>query len=142
MNSCDFIGRLTRDPEIRYSTGQDHLCIARFTLAVDRKGGEKTDFLSFKALGKGGEFAEKHLKKGQQIGVHCRAEAGSYEKDGQKVYYTEFVVEEYTFCGSKQDNGSSTNNGNDGRGTSGDDFMSIPDGADEELPFNQEVHEG
>lgn len=132
MNSCDFIGRLTADPEIRYSTGQEPLCIARFRLAVDRRGGKAADFLSLKALGKSGEFAEKFLKKGQQVGVHCRAEAGSYEnKDGQKIYYTEFVVEEYTFCGVKgEGSGSST-----APTPSGDDFMSIPDGYDEELPF-------
>ena len=126
MNSCDFIGRLTRDPEIGYSQGANPICIAKFTLAVDRKGGEKTDFLSMKALGKGGEFVEKYVKKGQQIGVHCRAEAGSYEKDGKREYFTEFVVDEFTFCGKKQGDNQSAD----------DSFVSVPEGAEEDLPFN------
>lgn len=90
MNSCDFIGRLTRDPEVRYSQGEKPVCIARFTLAVDKPKGDGAFYLTFKALGARGEFAEKHLRKGQQIGVHSRAESGSYEKDGSKVYFTEF----------------------------------------------------
>ena len=134
MNSCDFIGCLTRDPEIRYTPGENSICIARFTLAVDRpkRGNEsKADFLSFKALGARGEFAEKFLKKGQQVGIHARAEAGSDEKDGSKVYYTEFVVEGYTFCGTKADGSSA-----EPAPAAGDGFMNIPDGMDEELPFN------
>lgn len=136
MNSCDFIGYLTRDPEIRY-TQNDNLCVARFTLAVDRKfksdNGPSVDYLQFKALGKKGEFAEKYLKKGQQVGVECRAASGSYDKNGEKVYYTEFIVEDYTFCGKKD--GNSNGSGNQ-PGSSGDGFMNIPEGYDEELPFN------
>ena len=85
MNSCNFIGRLTRDPEVRYSQGEKPVCVARFTLAVDRptkKGNEReADFLTFKALGGRGEFVEKHLKKGMRIGICARAESGSYEKN-------------------------------------------------------------
>lgn len=133
MNSCDFIGRLTRDPEVRYTQGEKPIAVARFTLAVDKntKEGGAT-FLTFKALGNRGEFAEKYLKKGQQIGVHCRADAGSYDKNGSKVYYTEFIVEDYTFCGTK---GSSAED-NNMSAPSSDDFMNIPEGFDEELPFN------
>lgn len=128
MNSCDFIGRLTRDPEVRYSQGEKPVCIARFTLAVDKPKGDGAFYLTFKALGARGEFAEKHLRKGQQIGVHSRAESGSYEKDGSKVYFTEFVVDGFTFCGKKE-------SGNAGP-VAGEGFMDIPDGYDEELPFN------
>lgn len=128
MNSCDFIGRLTRDPEVRYSQGEKPVCITRFTLAVDKPKGDGAFYLAFKALGARGEFAEKHLRKGQQIGVHSRAESGSYEKDGNKVYFTEFIVEGFTFCGKKE-------NGNAGP-AAGDGFMDVPDGYDEELPFN------
>ena len=111
MNSCDFIGRLTRDPEVRYSQGENPVCIARFTLAVDKPRGDGAFYLTFKALGSRGEFAEKHLRKGQQIGVHTRAESGSYEKNGSKVYFTEFVVEGFTFCGKKEENGSAGSRG-------------------------------
>lgn len=129
MNSCDFIGRLTRDPEVRYSQGEKPVCIARFTMAVDKPKGDGAFYLTFKALGARGEFAEKHLRKGQQIGVHSRAESGSYEKDGSKVYFTEFLVEGFTFCGKKEGNGNAGP-------AAGDSFMDIPDGYDEELPFN------
>lgn len=130
MNSCNFIGRLTRDPEVRYTQGENSFAVARFTLAVDKRGKDAgADFLSMKALGKNGEFAEKYLKKGMKIGVQSRAEAGSYEKNGQKIFYTEFVISEYTFCESKgQQDGPQE--------SSGDGFMNIPEGYEEELPFN------
>ena len=127
MNSCNFIGRLTRDPEVRYSQGENPVCISRFTLAVDKPKGDGAFYLTFKALGSRGEFAEKYLRKGQQIGVQSRAESGSYEKNGIKVYFTEFVVEGFTFCGKKE--------GNAGQ-AAGDGFMDIPEECDEGLPFN------
>lgn len=131
MNNCNFIGRLTRDPEVRYTQGEKPICIARFTAAVDRavksSNGQTADFLTFKALGNKGEFAEKHLKKGTKIGITARAEAGSYEKDGSKIYYTEFICEGFTFCEGKQNGGSPA---------AGDGFMEVPDGYDEGLPFN------
>ena len=129
MNNCNFIGRLTRDPEVRYSQGEKPVCVARFTLAVDRptkKGNEReADLLTFKALGAKGEFAEKYLRKGAKIGVTCRAEAGSYEKDGKKVYYTEFICEDFTFCGGKAEGGEGSAGG----------FMEVPEEY-EGLPFN------
>lgn len=134
MNKCNFIGRLTRDPEIRYSQGENPICVARFTLAVDRKrreNGQTADFLSFKALGNRGEFVEKYMRKGSKIGITARAEAGSYEKDGAKVYYTEFICEEFTFCDSRAAGGGS------GPAAGGDGFMDIPEGYENEgLPFN------
>lgn len=128
MNNCNFIGRLTRDPEVRYTQGEKPLCVARFTLAVDRATkNQGADFLAFKALGARGEFAEKYLKKGMKIGVSSRAEAGSYtDKNGNKVYYTEFICENFTFCDSKQS----------GQAAAGDGFMDIPEGYDTGIPFN------
>ncbi len=128
MNNCNFIGRLTRDPEIRYAQGDKPLCVARFTLAVERavkSRGVDADFLTFKALGVKGEFVEKHLKKGMKIGVSSRAESGSYEKDGTKIYFTEFICENFTFCEGKQKGQAA-----------GDGFMDVPDGYEEGLPFN------
>ena len=129
VNSCNFIGRLTRDPEVRYSQGEKPVCVARFTLAVDRptkKGNEReADFLTFKALGGRGEFVEKHLKKGMRIGICARAESGSYEKNGSKLYYTEFICEGFTFCDGKQ--------GNTGPAAGG--YMEPPEDY-EGLPFN------
>lgn len=135
MNNCNFIGRLTRDPEVRYTQGDNPMCVARFSLAVDRNAKDKngnilTDFPSFKALGKRGEFVEKYLKKGTKVGITARCETGSYEKDGQKVYFTEFLCEQFTFCDSK---GAGSGDAQEG-GT--DEFMNVPEGTDEELPFN------
>ena len=144
MNKVTLIGRITRDPEVRYSQGDNAMAIARYTLAVDRRfkrdGDEQTaDFISCVAFGKQGEFAEKYLHKGMKIAVNGRIQTGSYtNKDGVKVYTTDVVVEEHEFCESK---GSS--NGNSGESgyrpapaTSEDGFMNIPDELDEELPFN------
>ena len=144
MNKAILSGRLTRDPEVRYSQGEQATAIARYTLAVDRRGrgtkeGEQTaDFISCVAFGKAGEFAEKYLKKGTKMIVTGRIQTGSYtNKEGVKVYTTEVVVEEQEFAESK--NSSQGNNGNaqSAPNTSEDDgFMDIPDGIDEELPFN------
>ncbi len=135
MNKTIYTGRLTADPEVRYAKD---LCVARYTLAVDRKykkDGEPTaDFIRCVAFGKNGEFAEKYLKKGTKIAVTGRTQTGSYkDKDGKTVYTNDNVVEEHEFCESKQSNGNKSNrkeeNGMDG-------FMDIPDGIDDaELPF-------
>ena len=138
MNKVIEIGRLVREPEIRYSHGENTTCIARYTLAVDRKfkqeGQPTADFINCIAFGKLGEFAEKYLHKGVKIAVTGRIQTGSYtNKDGQKVYTTDVVVEEQEFCESKSSNQSQ---GNDRPQTSSDDFMSIPDGVEDGLPFN------
>lgn len=101
MNSVVLIGRLTKDPEVRVS--QDGGSIARYSLAVDRRKKDAgADFISCVAFGKGAEFAEKYLKKGTKIGVTGRIQTGSYtNKDGQKIYTTEVVIEQQEFAESK-----------------------------------------
>ena len=160
MNKVILMGRLTRDPEVRYSAGENSLAIARYTLAVDRRfrrDGEATaDFINCVSFGKTAEFAEKYYRQGLKIVVSGRIQTGSYtNREGQKVYTTEVVVEEQEFAESKaaSDNyhgGSSYQNNNYGGGynnnsapaahaggssVSADGFMNIPDGIDEELPF-------
>ena len=140
MNKVIMIGRLARDPEIRYSQGANTTCIARYTLAVDRKfkqeGQPNADFINCIAFGKLGEFAEKYLRKGIKIAVTGRIQTGSYtNKEGQKVYTTDVVVEEQEFCESKASQ-QSQNNDRPKPMTDSDGFMNIPDGIDEELPFN------
>lgn len=136
MNDCKFSGRPTRDPEIRYTEGTQSMTIARYTLAVDRRfkkeGAQQADFLNIVAFGKTAEFVEKYIKKGMKIIVECHAQSGSYEKDGKKVYYTEFVADAHEFCESKGNN----NTGQQAPQVDSDGFMNIPDGLDDELPFN------
>lgn len=139
MNKCTLIGRLTRDPEVRYAQGDNAMAIARYSLAVDRRfkrdGEPDADFINCVAFGKAGEFAEKYLKKGTKIAVVGRIQTGSYtNKDGQKVYTTDVVVEEQEFAESK--NSGSSDNNQSAPANKNTDFMSIPDGIDEELPFN------
>lgn len=166
MNKVILMGRLTRDPEVRYSAGENSLAIARYTLAVDRRfrrDGEATaDFISCVSFGRTAEFAEKYFRQGLKIVVTGRIQTGSYtNREGQKVYTTEVVVEEQEFAESKaasdnyqggnyQNNNYQNNNygggfggGNSapaasagGSSVSADGFMNIPDGIDEELPFN------
>ena len=148
MNKAILIGRLTRDPEVRYSSGENALTIARYTLAVDRRfhkdNEASADFIGCVAFGKGGEFAEKYLRQGTKIVVTGRIQTGSYtNRDGQKVYTTEIVVEDQEFAESKaaSQNNSQTNAGSRQQPpppmpTDKDGFMQIPDGIDEELPFN------
>ena len=147
MNKVILVGRLTRDPEVRYSGNTDTaMAIARYSLAVDRRTKSNSDqptadFINIVAFGKDGEFAEKYLRKGMRILVEGRIQTGSYtNKDGQKVYTTDVVVERHEFVESK---GSSQNGGQQiqptapsNAGDPGDGFMNIPDGIDEELPFN------
>lgn len=145
MNKVILMGRLTRDPEVRYSQGEQSTAIARYTIAVDRRfkrdGDATADFIGCVAFGRAGEFAEKYLRKGTKVAVTGRIQTGSYtNKDGQKVYTTDVVVEEQEFAESK--NASSENAGYAPAGNpspsnaAGDGFMNIPDGIDEELPFN------
>lgn len=145
MNKVILMGRLTRDPEVRYSQGGENpLSIARYTLAVDRRfrrDGEQTaDFISCVSFGKTAEFAEKYFRQGTRITISGRIQTGSYtNRDGVKVYTTEVVVEEQEFAESKSKQQSNTQAGPSPYGPapgSGDGFMNIPDGIDEELPFN------
>ena len=134
MNKVILMGRLTRDPEVRYTQGENTTAIARYSLAVDRRfnrGNDEnnTDFINIVAFGKAGEFAEKYLHKGTKVLVTGRIQTGSYtNKDGQKVYTTDVVAEDQEFAESKK--GYSPAPASDG------DFMSIPEGIVEELPFN------
>lgn len=137
MNKVILIGRCTRDPEVRYSQGENATAVARYTLAVDRQfkrdGDQSADFINCIAFGKRGEFAEKYLRKGTKIVVVGRIQTGSYtNKDGQKVYTTDVIVDEHEFVESKA---ASQQNGGDSAPVSSDGFTSIPDGIDEELPF-------
>ena len=148
MNKVVLMGRLTRDPEVRYSQGENALAIARYTLAVDRRfnrnnDDQSADFIGCVAFGRAGEFAEKYFRKGTKIAVTGRIQTGSYtNKDGVRVYTTDVVVEEQEFAESK--NSSAGAEGGYTGGSSrapepsgaGDGFMNIPDGIDEELPFN------
>lgn len=176
MNKVILMGRLTRDVEVRYSAGENATAVARYTLAVDRRfhrDGEATaDFISCVAFGRAAEFAEKYYRQGLKIVVTGRIQTGSYtNRDGQKVYTTDVVIEEQEFAESKSASesspavsyGSGYNNQNNynaqsnyggqrqntGRQTQHsepqyqqqsmtgkDGFMNIPDGIDEELPFN------
>lgn len=138
MNSVQLTGRLTRDPEVRYTDGG--LSTARFTLAVNRRfkqeGGPDADFIRCVAFGKTAEFIEKYFAQGRKMDLNGRIQTGSYtNQDGQKVYTTDIVVENVEFGESKASQG---NHGNSNQGSGGidDGFMSIPEGIDEELPFN------
>ena len=166
MNKVILMGRLTRDPDIRYSQGENAQAVARYTLAVDRRfrrqdGDQQADFIGCVAFGRSAEFAEKYLRQGTKIAVTGRIQTGSYTRnDGTKVYTTDVVVEEQEFAESR--NASSQNSGASWQGTpapaparaqapapapapnapaetadfSADGFMNIPDGIDEELPFH------
>ena len=139
MNSVILIGRLSADPEVRYSQGENASAVARYRLAVDRRfkrDGEQTaDFINCVSFGKSAEFAEKYLRKGTKIAVSGRIQTGSYTNmEGHKVYTTDVVVEEHYFCESRSSgSGSSPESAPQ---TDSDGFMNIPDGVDEELPFN------
>jgi single-strand DNA-binding protein len=142
MNKVILMGRLTRDPEVRYTQGDNASAVARFSLAVDRrfkKDGEQTaDFINCVAFGKTGEFIEKYGRKGTKFVVEGRIQTGSYtNKDGQKVYTTDVVVEQVEFAESKSSaDGNTTNNTANSNAPTDTSFMDIPDSIDEELPFN------
>ena len=159
MNRVVLMGRLTRDPDVRYSQGENAMAIARYTLAVDRRRSRNNndensaDFISCVAFGRAGEFAEKYFHKGIKICVSGRIQTGSYtNKDGQKVYTTEVVVENQEFAESRNADSSASYSGGFGGGfgqgaeapaarpeerpaAAMDGFMNIPEGIDEELPF-------
>lgn len=139
MNKVILMGRLTKDPEVRYSQGNNPMAIARYTLAVERKfkrdGEPNADFINCIAFGKNGEFAEKYLHKGMKILIEGRWQSGSYtNRDGQKVYTNDCVVESCEFAESK--NASQSERPQPIPQTDSDGFMSIPDGIDSELPFS------
>jgi len=154
MNKVILMGRLTRDPEVRYNqSGDQSMAIARYTIAVDRRqgrnnaDGQTADFINCVAFGRSGEFAERYLHKGTKIAVTGRIQTGSYtNKDGVKVYTTDVIVEDQEFAESKnaQGNGDGgyNNGGSFGGGSAApasgaaEGFMNIPDGIEEELPFN------
>ena len=148
MNKVILMGRLTRDPDIRYSQGENATAVARYTLAVDRRfrrdsDAQTADFISCVAFGRNAEFAEKYLHQGTKMLVTGRIQTGSYtNRDGQRVYTTDVVVEEQEFAESKSADSSKSDTGfapaeftrSAPEADSG--FMNIPDGIDEELPFN------
>ena len=145
MNKVNLIGRLTSDPEVRYTQGDQPMCIASYRLAVERRGKkvegqQNADFISIKAFGKGGEFAEKYLHKGMKVAVSGHIQTGSYTRqDGQKVYTTDVIADEQEFCENKAANDVAQNTApkeTQKEKLPIDDFMSIPNGIDEELPFN------
>lgn len=142
MNKVILIGRLTREPDIRYTTGESPMAVAKYTLAVDRKFNreeQSADFINCVAFGKAGEFAEKYLHRGMKIAVTGRIQTGSYtNRDGIKVYTTDVIIEKQEFTESKNNN-SDSNAGTGSRqelsiGENG--FINIPDDIDSELPFN------
>ena len=150
MNKVILMGRLTRDPEVRYSSGERSMAIARYTLAVDRRGrrsegSEQTaDFIPCVAFDKAGEFAEKYFRQGMRVLISGRIQTGSYtNKEGQKVYTTDVIIEDQEFADSKNSSGGSTSSGyNESfrpspENASSEGFMNIPDVVDDEgLPFN------
>ena len=146
MNKAILMGRLTRDPEVRYTSGENSLAIARYTLAVDRKirkdGDATADFIPCVVFGRSAEFVEKYFRKGLKIAIVGHVQTGSYtNRDGQNVYTTEVVVEEQEFAESKNSgSGSSQQNAPQPSPDVGQDgFMNIPDGIEEELPFSQKT---
>ena len=133
------MGRLCADPEVRYSQNENQTAVARHRLAVDRRfkreGDQTADFIPCVAFGKAAQFAEYYLHRGTKIIITGRIQTGSYtNKDGQKIYTTDVVVEDQEFAESK--GASSGNGGTAPQAADPDGFMSLPDGIDEELPFN------
>ncbi len=133
MNKVILMGRLTRDPDIRYSQGENATAVARYALAVNRsfkrEGEPDADFINCVAFGRAAEFAEKYFKKGSRILISGRIQTGSYtDRDGRKVCTTDVIVETQEFTESKQQEKREE--------TSPDGFMNIPDGIDEQLPFS------
>ena len=152
MNRVILMGRLTRDPEVRYSQGERSMAIARYTLAVDRRGrrgqdgnDQTADFINCVAFDRAGEFAEKYFRQGMRVLVSGRLQTGSYvNKDGQRIYTTEVILDDQEFADSK---GSASDMSGYGQSAPsqrpaptsviGDGFMNIPDGVEDEgLPFN------
>lgn len=134
MNKAILMGRLTRDPEVRYSQGENTVAVARYTLAVERrfkKEGEQqtADFISCVAFGKSVEFAEKYFRQGMRVLICGRIQTGSYtNKEGRKIYTTDVVIEEQNFADAKQNSPELI--------TDSEKFINIPDEIDDELPFH------
>lgn len=144
MNKFIGMGRLTKDPSITYTQGEEAMCIARYTLAIDRRGRrndneQSADFIPCVAFKNNAEFAEKYLRQGTKIAVEGHIQTGSYtNKDGQKVYTTDVVIESQEFAESKStsSNDSSAPSRPAPAKTDSDGFMNLSDSLDEELPFN------
>lgn len=138
MNKVILMGRLTRDPEVRYSQGERSMAIARYTLAIDRRKTQQNsdpgaDFINCVAFDHAGEFAEKYFRQGLRVLISGHLQTGNYtNKDGQKVYTADVIVESQEFADGRRDG-----SGAGSRGSKDDDFMNIPDGVEDEgLPFN------
>ena len=134
MNKWVGIGRLIKDPDVRYTQGEKSMAIARYTLAIDRRfkkdGEQDADFISCVAFSKSGEFAEKYFHKGMKVAVIGRIQTGSYtNKEGQKVYTTDIVVEEQEFCEKKGESAPAEQPASD------EGFMDLPGNIDDEIPF-------
>ena len=141
MNKIILCGRLVREPEVRYSQGSNSMAIASFTLAVDRKfkkdGEQSADFINCKAFGKTAEVIEKYVSKGTKIIVEGRWQTGSYKnKDGVTVYTNDCMVESLEFCESKSSSNQNNQPSNNNAAPNSDEFISIPNGIEDELPFN------
>ena len=141
MNKAVLVGRLTRDPEVRYSSGENATAVARYTVAVERRfkrEGEPTaDFIPCVVFGRSAEFAEKYFRQGMRISVSGRIQTGSYtNRDGVRVYTTEVIVEEQEFAESRTEQEARAQISNGIALGVGEGFMNVPDGIDEELPFN------
>ena len=140
MNKSYQIGRMTADPEVRYSQGTNSMAIAKFTIAVDRRfkreGEPEADFFKWTAFGKQAEFVEKYFSKGMKVVLIGREQNDNYVgKDGQKVYSTVHIVEEIEFAESKSASGGGNSSASANAAAPGDGFMNIPTGLDDELPF-------
>ena len=142
MNRVILMGRLTRDPEVRYTSGENSMAVARYTLAIDRaikkQGEQSADFINCVAVSKAAEFAEKYFRQGMRVLVSGRIQTGNYtNKEGQKVYTTEVILDSQEFADSKEESANSKGTSNQGTCVDADGFMNIPDGVDDEgLPFN------
>lgn len=140
MNKVILLGRLTSEPEIRYTAGENGTAIARYTLAVDRKYNrdqQSADFIRCVAFGKSAEFTEKYLHKGTKIAVTGHLQTGKYtNKDGVTTYTVDVIIEEQEFAESKKNSQGSSNDGSRPSPSSGEGFMDIPDDIADDLPFN------
>lgn len=141
MNRVVLMGRLTRDPEVRYTQGNEPMAVARYTLAVNRRtrkedGSQEADFINIVAFRRAGEFAEKYFRQGMRVLVSGHIQTGSYtNREGQRVYTTDVIVDEQEFADAKRDGAEPSNYGTPS--LAGDGFMNIPDGVEDEgLPFN------
>lgn len=142
MNRVILMGRLTRDPDIRYTSGENSMAVARYTLAIDRttkkQDEQSADFISCVAFSKAAEFAEKYFRQGMRVLVSGRLQTSSYtNREGQKIYTTDVILDSQEFADSKGDSTEAKDKGRREANVDADGFMNIPDGVDDEgLPFN------